>query len=471
LPAVTVPPSVGSVVAVPFTHDWGPLEQAVRLNSFADFTAIFGNSLDQPGYRAVRQAFRGEGVRGRRGAGQVLAYRMGAAAAAKATVTLSNTTPASALKVDAVYEGTRGNDLRVTIQTDPVDATKRDFIVLDGLTEVERIVYDPAVATPLAVLRDAVNAVSDWVRLTVLIDTVPLTPVVSTPLAGGANGATLVALDWTEMTTALEPERFGYFAPFDLTDASILASLKTWAVNLNNKGKRFFVVVGGALNELVATANARSLTFNDPDFINVGVGSVRDDEMLDASGVAIVLSTSQFVPRLAGILAALGEARSLTGARVQGVTLLNGATEAGIELAFDNGTVVLSRDSDPDAPVHIEKGVTTFTLQTDKNRPYRIFRNPKFVRTMHDLQMEITEWVQSNVIGQLPVNSKSRSAVIAEMSSRMRLREEGAAIQPGWTVTVSADPPPSDDDEFIALDYFLAFGRSAEQVLSTIVVR
>jgi Phage tail sheath protein beta-sandwich domain len=466
-PQVLVPPAVGSVVAVPFVHTWGPDATVVALSDFSDFTAVYGNDLASQGYRAVRQAFRGEAARGRRGAGTVLAYRMAAASAAKATVSLTNVTPAAALRVDAIYKGTRGNNLRVTIQTDPIDGTKRDFIVLDGATEIERFVYTP---TSMADLASRVNGVSDWVTVTTLIDGVALTAVASVPLTGGADGTTLTAGEWTAMMTAFEPQRFGYFAPHDLTDVSITASVVSWGKNANAKGRRFFVVLGGVLDEAVSVAVTRASTMNDPDFITMGVGSIRDNEMLDANGNPIVLSTSQFAPRLAGIMSALGENRSLTGARVAGVDILNGANEASIDSAFAGGVIVLARDSDAEAPVRVEKGLSTYTTTTNQDVPYLIFRNPKFVRTLHDLQDEITQWVQSEVIGQLSVNAKSRSAVVAHMSTLLQSAEDGEAIQPGWTAQVSANPPPIDSAEYIAIDVGLAFERSAEQVLTTITV-
>src|SRR5919201_6524711 len=76
----------GSVVAVPIIHTWGPLKQPVLCTSYDDFQAIFGRDAS-PGQRAVKQCFRGEGTPDGAGAGAVLAYRMGAAAAAAATVT------------------------------------------------------------------------------------------------------------------------------------------------------------------------------------------------------------------------------------------------------------------------------------------------------------------------------------------------------------------------------------------------
>lgn len=468
-PTVLVPPAVGSVVAVMFTHTWGPFEVLTPLASFAEFSARYGNDPSSQGYRAVRQAFRGEDVRGRRGAGQVLAWRMGAAAAAKAAVTLSNTTPAPALTVTALHQGTRGNALRITIQTDPVDVSKKDLIVLDGLTEVERYVYTPT--TLASDLAAQINGYSDWITVTVLIDAVGLASVVASPLIGGNDGSTLIAQDYTDAMAGLEAGRFGYLAPADLTDPTILASLKTWVQSLNAKGHRFSLVVGGAGAEAVAAAVTRAGTLNDPDIVTVGVGSVRDDEMLDAAGNPITLSTAQFAPRLAGILSTLGGARSLTGARVGGVTLVGGATEAAIDSAMDGGVTVLAADSDLNAPVHVEVGRTSYTTKTNSNVPYLIFRNPKFVRTMHDLQTQITEFVQSEVIGQMPVNSQTRSALIGQVSTFLAAFEANDEIQPAWQVQVSAEPPPSDDDEFVALDVYLAFARSTEQVLLNITVR
>jgi hypothetical protein len=182
-----------------------------------------------------------------------------------------------------------------------------------------------------------------------------------------------------------------------------------------------------------------------------------------------VLSTSQFAPRLAGILSALGEDRSASGARVAGVTLQNSANEAGIDTAYNGGVIVLAADTDPNAPVHIEKGLTTYTTKTDPTRPYNIFKTPKFVRTMHDLQKEIDRWVHSNVIGQLQVNSKTRSGggrgdVPEAPASR------GLRLDPVRLDGRSRDPPPLDNVEYVSLDYSVAFGRSVEQVLNTITV-
>jgi hypothetical protein len=238
-PVSAVPPAIGSVVAVPFTHSWGPDNAVKQLDSMADFSAVYKNDLTATGlgYRAVRQAFVGEGVNGRTGAGSVLAYRMCAASAAKAAVTLQNTTPAAALTVSAIYKGTLGNSLKVTIQTDPNDATKRDLIVMNGAVVVETWVYDPAVANPLATLAAAVNGSrsgSPWPWfLTGWRSRLSLR--CRSPAA--TDGATLTTTEWTNAMNALGAYQFDYFAPFDLTDAPTITSIKTWAQNAQRGGQ------------------------------------------------------------------------------------------------------------------------------------------------------------------------------------------------------------------------------------------
>ena len=83
-PEPTLVNSLGTVV-IPFTHSWGPTEVVTPLANFGEFLSIFGRgaadlSTFTEGYKAVLDAFRGEDVDGRGGAGQVLAYRMAAVA-------------------------------------------------------------------------------------------------------------------------------------------------------------------------------------------------------------------------------------------------------------------------------------------------------------------------------------------------------------------------------------------------------
>jgi len=203
---------------------------------------------------------------------------------------------------------------------------------------------------------------------------------------------------------------------------------------------------------------------------------VVDSFLLDANNQPVALSSAQLVPRVAGALAQRGEAMSLTSVRFPGLKLYAGPTESDITATLNGGVMVLSQDSDPDAPVHIEAARTTFIsggpagAATNPAYPYLIYRNPKFMRTMQNIETEWTAWANRTLIGKLAVSDKTRDAAIAELQGRLRAREDASIIQPGWTVSVDQNPPPSELDEFIALVVGIKFGRSVEQVYFTVNV-
>lgn len=479
--AAVVPPAVGSIVAIPFTSDWGPFKLPTLVGSFQEYLSVFGSTVGTPGYNAAWEAFQGEGgFEGRYGAGAVLCYRMGGAAAAKATKVLQNTTPANALTLSARYEGTFGNGLRVTVQDHVADATQDELVILNGTQVLETFVY---ANTDIAGLVATINLHSSWVTATLTTSGVALGTVASQAFTGGNDGTTTTGTDWTALFNAMETQQFGLFSPYGLVDPTILLSLKSWAGGAssgtngrNAKGQRFQVVVGGATDEIATDAVTAAAVFNDGNVARVGMSHVIDANLLDVAGNPVALSMAQFAPRVAGVLAQRGEAMSITSARFPGITLVNGPTESDIAATLNGGVMVLTQDSDPDAPVKIEAARTTFTKggpngsAADPAFPYLIYRNPKYMRTMQNVEVEWTAWANRTIIGKLPVNAKTRDSAIAEMQNRLRARQTVNVIQPGYSVAVDQNPPPSDDDEFIGLRVGMKFGRSVEQVFFTVNV-
>lgn len=465
-PAV-VPPAVGRTVTLGITHNWGPFQVPTLVNSLGEFVEKFGANASNPdpGYIAVRNAFLGEGVPDFGGAGAVIVYRQGAAAAAKASKSLNNATPAAAVTLTAKYEGTRGNDLRLTTQDHAADATKNELIIIDagggGSQVLETYVYTD---TDIADLVAQINANSDWVTATQTITGVALAAVTTQALTGGNDGLTLLAGDYTEMLASLEVQRFGVLSFQNLTDSTIIASVKSWAQGQNAAGRRFFTVFGGALDEDINAANTRTATLNDPDIINVGVGSIRDDALLDVNGNPIVLSTAQSASRVAGILANRGERMSLTFAKLANTTLLNGASASDLVKAYDGGTLVFSRASDVAATTRIEHGITSFITTSDATRPRSIFSVPRYVFVMHGVQTDLVDWADENIVGKSSVDDDTRASVLAYVNALLAQRQKIKAIQPGWSAYVDPSPPASDDDNFVAFVIAAKFGRSTEQV-------
>jgi hypothetical protein len=469
------------VIAIPLTHAWGPANTPVVINSWSEFLATFGaggtdttviNSAKlapdyTEGYLAVKQAFRGEDYQGRGGASQVIVYRMVPAAAVAASVAIQNTTPATGLTLTAKYKGTYGNRLKVSVFQNASDNTKNDLVIYDNVStvELERYTHTKASVTALAA---TINANSDWVTASTAAGTVALAAISLQTFASGTDVAA-TATEYTAAMAALEPYRFSLFCAANLTDVSIVASVVAWASGLNSVGKRFLTVLGGGTSDDLTSAQTRSAAINsagtnDPNFVTLGIGQYVDSELG-------ILTTAQLAPRLAGIMANRGEQQNITFARLTGLDVYSAApTQSQILAALASGIVTIARDSNVESPLRIEKGVTTYVLTSNVDKPYAIYSSPKYLRTMIALEMEMTEWAEGNIIGQVAVNDDSRNYVLNYMNTLLQTRQDLGIIQPGWEIGTDSSPAPTDQDEFVALSYSLTFGRSLEQILNTIVV-
>lgn len=457
-------------VYIPFTHNWGPLDVPVQLGSYQDFLSVYGD-VNGPGKTALQQAFNGEGgVDDHWGAGTVIAHRFAGSAAAKATRTLNNTTPAVAITLSGRYFGTRGNTLRASVQVNAQDATKKDLIIKDGNIVLETFTE---LATATQAFVDDINLLSDWATAAVGVTGVALADVTDAAFAGGNDGSTLIAGDWTEVLAIAAAERFAVFSPFDLTDSTILASIKAWAHDLNaplnvqQKNKRFQVVVGGGASDTVTLGITRSATLDSPYFINLAAGTYTDE-------ILGVLSTSQLAPRLAGILANRGDHESLSFARLPGLVFnTNPPSDTDIGKALAAGVMVIGRDSHADAPLRFD-GERTTQITNPSDQPLSIYKSPKLVFTMGNFETQINEFMAFNVVGKLPVTAKdTREFVLGEARRIVGdfVRRGAISAVPAPTVEIDLDPPPQPTDEFIALVYGWVFGRSTEQVYHSVVVQ
>lgn len=478
----SIPPSFADIVAVPLTHDWGPLGSDAPgtdklqggpqlVTSFAEWETRFGTS-DTAGRTAVAGAFAGQGLDGTGGAGGVLVYRMGTGAV-RATVTLDNTAAADAVRIDARYKGSRGNNLSVVIEPDPADATRDRARILFNGVEQHRVSYPEA---DLAALVAAINALnSPYVTGTLLLDGTALAVTAGTALAGGTDGAVPTLGDHDAALSAIEFKPFSILSPANLTDATIRAAYVAWVDEQENANRPVVLVIGGAAAE----------------------GTFHDD-LLDAD-----LSTAQLAPRFAGILAARGESKALTYAEVAGLSLATigtgltdglarsaainnphvvniGVAAAADEIrpAIDGGVTVLMQASMPNAELRVAQGVTTFTSKGVAGRPYDVFSEPRFIRIMDIFTRGMKEWGDDIVIGDLPVNDDSRATVYGEAKRRVENLLSRGLILPGDSARnipepfVSVDPPndPSLADA-IPFKFGWQFARTANYVIGNGTVR
>lgn len=477
-PVARINAPLAGIVAMPVVADWGPTDEVVECNSLGEYRAVFGDTLYTPGHIATYQLFKGEGIANRGGASRALIIRKAGSSAKEASVKLADTKEApnaEAVIVKGIWKGTLGNRLAVTVEANAIDpSNKYDLVVfLDG-AEIERWTYGK---TDWAELKAKV-AKSDWITVEVKKEEAALA-LVGTPkaLSGGNDGTTLASGDWTDVMSEFGSRRFSVFVPFDLTDETIIASLKAWAsdpeTGLNSKGKRFEVVTGMNTADL-EEALEQSEALNDENFCNWGGFLVQDSEIEDENGNPVNLTPSTFAPRVAGVIAATGGSAAITFSRFADVSLVEGLSDdADFVAASEGGVCTLAEDSNELAPVRVEQDVTTYVDDTE-GKPKSIFGKLKFVRTMQAFEMRLTEFAENEeVIGKLGVNDDSREYLVGQARKIVEEFERSGEFFKGDTGTavyVSLDPPPTPQDNFIPMVYEPVFGRDLEQIRNSVIV-
>ena len=460
---VALVPSAGSTVALCLTDDWGPEKVVTRVGSFAEYLKLFGQPIGtaySSGFVAAYNAFKGEGAT-RPGAGSLLVYRMVGSAGAPATHTLL--AGSNSIVLTAKYKGTLGNSLSAEVVVNALDNTARDIrLYLNGVKVEEYFGYT---AAQLTNAQADINAKSTWVVASGAANGTVLAAAAAAAFIGGNSGTTLVSGDYTTAATAFEPWEFGAFCVHDLTDGSIKTALHTWASGLNSaeKAKRFFTVFGGALAEVYSAATTEANTFADENTVRFGVGTYHDT-MLNRD-----LSTAQLAPRLAGIIVANGGRASISFARLSDLTLVAGPTDSEAVSAYSGGVVVATLGQN--GVVHLESPRTTWTQDTEA-KPFNIYSRIKYVATMQSFERDVRAKTENGeVIGKLPVNDDTREFLMSEAQTLLDNDYiQTNQVQRGAKVTIATTPPPDDNDEFVALDYQVGFGRAVEQIRRTMYV-
>jgi hypothetical protein len=450
--------------------DWGPDNTIVDITSAPQALEVFGNG---PLYFAIEQALLGSGSEARAGAAIVRAYRIVGSAGDYATVTLKNTdTPSvDALTLTAKYKGTRGNDLKVTTQTDIVDNTKRNIIIYEGDIVREVYTYPASGATIMTDLAVEINSRSAFVTASVDADGEPLTAVTGTAFTGGDSGASISSGDHLAARTAFEDTaNFGAFA---VEDWNALGSpeqtaYKAWAVRLVDEGKTFTFVVGGDLGESAVTALNRSVFLDTPDLSHTaGMGDVFVNITRDLRINGTVYSSSKMAPRVAGIIAAADFTRSISGTPLIGAELANAPSSAQVEALVRGGVVPFKNDG---TTVRLDRGQTCYARSvppTDDKA--EIFRELLFTRKLWHAYERMDQLVSDEIIGQPMFNTPEMvEAIVNRFRVLLKTLEDENLIVEGSEVNL--DPSKDNSGSTLHLLIRLAPARGIEQILIKVTI-
>jgi len=414
------------IVAALFRASWGPLGEVVYLENADAVIDVFGSTGTVD---TALEAFRG-------GCRRVVAYRLGTSGG-KALLNLQDAGSTNVVKIEAKYEGARGNNFAVTIRDSLTDDTKRELLLYEGATLRQTITFAKGSGEPQALVDAVVASNSPYITAVKSADgSGVLATVTQQPLTGGQD-PTVNGESYSAGLSAIEAIDWNVLA-VDTEDTATHAVVQTYIDRVRSEGKRVLGVVGEPTTVPLTTRLAHARAFNDPAIIYVANG------FKGADGVA--REGYKAAARVAGMVASAQITESLTHYVVRGATELIGAlTNAEIEQAINNGALVFTMSAQKQ--VHIEYGINTFVTPTaDMDAGWKKIRR---VRTRDNLMDRIVgTW--DPLIGKINNSPDGRATLIAVAQGIInRMIAEGALLQ--GTIFVDPNNPPQGDSAWFVV--------------------
>ena len=384
------------VVLIPYQAEWGAPDELIKLGSFDERMAETFGQVDTIELAAE-------------GGATILAYRM-----TNGNAKVAAYEQPDAIKVEALYPGLLGNDLKLSIVASTSEPGKRELQVV-GPIKIEK--YSFADAEELA----AKTSQSIYIRVKKLGDTV-ITTVAETLLTGGTSGtATLSAADSTKLFMAVSGADYDtMYLPFD--DAAVQAAAKQFMGDRRKQNKKLstLVIGGQALDDDNMTKHIeRSVAQNARYVVNTAIAGQHNNGK--------VYGSLEWAAWVAGMIAATPAHESLTAIVVPLKKALKDWGHTEILNALGTGTLIATRDGDV---YIIESAVNTLAvIGTNEREDYGKIR---VSMTLDQIVNDISQ-VGKKYKGKLSNNDLGGAVFVSAVNAYMTVREQQGAIDTGWT--------------------------------------
>jgi hypothetical protein len=462
-----IQPGARGVVIAPVKAHWGPVREFVEINSEASINDYYpaGDTDGATAATTLRLILLG-------GASKVLAYRLADSNAAKAAKTLQDGSAVDVLAITAGYEGSRGNNFKITVRDNPVDAAnKQDIQLFEGSVLLRTFTFGRGAA----VVDNAVAAINNdasnkWVSAAKLAGgDGTIASAADQLLTGGNSGiASITSSDYTNALAAFETREFNLLALDGVYDPAIQTSVLSWVSRVREEGKGVIAVLGGqasddTASDAVAKALARSAGFNHEGVVNVGAGAVLD-------GAAY--SSAELAAYVAGLIAGqkLSEATTYAATPFDDVT--RRWTRSEMEQAVTGGVFLLFHDG---LLVKALRGMNSLvTLRQGQNNSWKKIRT---IRVMDAINADLLRAAVDNYIGKVNNTEEGRLALIGACKQYMQsLAQAGIIENAGWDVYLDPDYygngaiiTPEPDQIYLKWEAILT--DVMEQIFGTFIVK
>jgi hypothetical protein len=384
------------IVGIPIRADWGPLGEITYVSSESEVNAAFGASGEGcTTYLLNRILLAGKKYK----PSKIAVYRM-ANNAAKASVTISG-----AVKFEAKYHGARGNDFSYVISANIVDNTLFDVKFYE-----KSVLFAAYTVSPddIAGLVKAINDTKDTLIIAAKLGDTALTAAPSTPFTGGNSGLNVTPAQYLAALDAFEPLFINILVLDGVTISDIQASVRSWVTRVREAGKEVIYVMGGstANDADPAASNQRSVSANNKAIVNVVNGVKNSVRSYNSAETAC---------QIAGLIAGTPINKSITYKELEDVDdITNPLTDEQIKTALKSGSLVLSRDTDPETltvAIKVEQGINTLTSYSGGESAK--FSKIRCIRTLDAIDYDTGYWAAKNVIGELDNNADGQATLLS----------------------------------------------------------
>ena len=369
--------------------NWGPVDKVSVLESYDDIKNIYGDGGTNSTINVPREQFKG-------GAALVYAVRLGSGGT-KGEYKIKDTseTAEEVIRLEMKYEGSRA--FSITIRPTLADNTKKELLLLEGTTIIEKFTFEGGVDEVNNLIKAAGE--SRYFTLEKLADTESALAVADQETITPETDPTIDVSAYSAAFELLETYRWNVLA-LD-TDDTVIQSLTQMFLNrILNDGKFVMAVIGENKSVPFETRLAHASLFNDKQIVYVGNGF--------ADMFGNVYEGYLAAARVSGLIAGTPSNESITHVTIKGASELTETfTNNQYERAISAGMLTFSLSASN--AVWIESGINT--LASPESNDDEGWKKIKRTKIRFELMQRLNDTVEP-LIGRINNDNDGRMTII-----------------------------------------------------------
>lgn len=418
------------IVACCIRSNWGEMGKVVTLESAEAVKEAFGNGGENDTVSVLTQIFNG-------GAIKVYCVRIGNGGT-KATAVLRDnaSSPAEAVQMTAKHVGSRA--LTYTIRDVLGETGVKEFIVYEGVRELEKITFQSNDSELDNFLEKAnASAYFSFAKANGYAGDGHLAAVTQAECTTGTDPV-VTNEDYSDAFVLLEPYYFNTIC-VDTENIAVHALLSAYVNRVYREGKMCFGVIGEPTSVAFETRLAHAKAFNDYNIVYVGGGTIQ------ATGEA--LEGYEMAAYVAGKIAATPSNQSLTHKTVaNAVDVIEKLTNSQYEQTIDNGLFTFSVSNS--GSVWIESGITTLNnLEGEDDEGWKKIKRAKI---RFELMTRANDTVEP-LIGNINNNSDGRATVMQAIQGLLNTMVTEEKLLAGAAIELDANNAPQGDSAWFTI--------------------